>query len=71
MNLTQFIDQRRPQWQELQALLEQVEGSGLRSLGPEGAVLVRPDGFIAWRRQAAPPAPERELAAALDSLLGG
>ena len=38
MNLTQFIDQRRPQWQELQALLEQVEGSGLRSLGPDGAV---------------------------------
>ncbi len=38
MKLTQFIDQRRPQWQELQTLLEQVEGSGLKSLGPERAV---------------------------------
>ncbi|HYV36974.1 MAG TPA: stage II sporulation protein M [Gemmataceae bacterium] len=38
MNLTQFIDQRRPQWRELQQLLETVEGSGLRTLDPDQAV---------------------------------
>jgi uncharacterized membrane protein SpoIIM required for sporulation len=38
MNLTQFVDQRRPQWQTLQRLLERVEGSGLRALDPDEAV---------------------------------
>ena len=38
MNLTQFIEQRRPQWQSLQRLLEQVEGSGLPALSGEQAV---------------------------------
>src|ERR1700676_1195611 len=38
VNLTQFIDQRRPQWQSLQRLLEQVEGSGLPALSGEQAV---------------------------------
>ena len=38
MNLTQFINERRPQWATLQTLLERVEGSGLRSLNPGEAV---------------------------------
>ena len=38
MNLTQFIDHRRTQWQELQRLLERVEGSGLPALDPDQAV---------------------------------
>src|SRR5271163_2715716 len=38
MNLTQFLEQRRPQWQMLQGFLERVEGSGLRALGPNEAV---------------------------------
>ena len=38
MDLTHFLDQRRPQWQELQRLLETVEGSGLRALDPDQAV---------------------------------
>ena len=37
----------------------------LYGTGPEGAVLVRPDGFVAWRASAAHPAPETELARAL------
>ncbi len=48
MNLTQFIDQRRPQWRCLQQLLEKVEGSGLSSLNPEQAVQ-----FAALYRRAA------------------
>ena len=48
LNLTQFIDQRRPQWRSLQLLLEKVEGSGLRSLSPEQAVQ-----FAALYRRAA------------------
>jgi uncharacterized membrane protein SpoIIM required for sporulation len=38
MNLAAFIETRRPQWKELEALLEQVEGSGLRSLDDAQAV---------------------------------
>ena len=37
----------------------------LYGTGPEGAVLVRPDGFVAWRASATHPAPETELAGAL------
>ncbi|MEU6173143.1 FAD-dependent monooxygenase [Streptantibioticus parmotrematis] len=36
---------------------------------PEGAVLVRPDGFIAWRSSGAVPDPERELTEVLRTLL--
>jgi uncharacterized membrane protein SpoIIM required for sporulation len=36
--LDTFLAQRRPDWQKLQALLEQVEGSGLRSLDDAQAV---------------------------------
>jgi uncharacterized membrane protein SpoIIM required for sporulation len=38
VNLTQFIEQRRPQWHALERLLEQVEGSGLPALDGEQAV---------------------------------
>ena len=38
--------------------------------GPEGAVLVRPDGFIAWRASASGDDPEGELSGALGAALG-
>jgi uncharacterized membrane protein SpoIIM required for sporulation len=38
MNLTQFVEQRRPQWQQLQGFLERIEGGGLRALEPDEAV---------------------------------
>jgi 2-polyprenyl-6-methoxyphenol hydroxylase-like FAD-dependent oxidoreductase len=38
--------------------------------GAEGAVLVRPDGFVAWRASAPHPDPEDELARALGAALG-
>ena len=36
---------------------------------PEGAVLVRPDGFVAWRTPGASPSPEAELRRAVGSVL--
>jgi aklavinone 12-hydroxylase len=39
-------------------------------IGAEGAVLVRPDGFVAWRASADPEDPEAELTAALGAALG-
>ena len=38
-------------------------------MGPRGAVLVRPDGHVAWRMPYIPPDPARELAGALDTVL--
>ena len=38
--------------------------------GAEGAVLVRPDGFVAWRASASGPDPEDELTRALGAALG-
>ena len=38
-------------------------------VGPDGAVLVRPDGFITWRCPAAPADPEAALASALSAAL--
>src|SRR4051812_17448916 len=38
MNLTTFLEQRRPEWKALEALLEHVEGSGLRALTDQQAV---------------------------------
>src|SRR5260370_28002239 len=38
MNLTTFIEQRRPEWKALEALLEHIEGSGLGTLGDMQAV---------------------------------
>jgi putative polyketide hydroxylase len=38
-------------------------------IGAEGAVLVRPDGFVAWRATAAHPDAESELAGVLGAAL--
>jgi uncharacterized membrane protein SpoIIM required for sporulation len=38
MDLAQFIQQRRPQWQQLEAILKRVEGSGLSCLDDAQAV---------------------------------
>src|SRR4051812_8144740 len=38
MNLTTFLEQRRPEWKALEALLEHVEGSGLAALDDDQAV---------------------------------
>jgi hypothetical protein len=38
-------------------------------MGPRGAVLVRPDGHVAWRIPYIPENPARELAAALQTVL--
>jgi len=38
--------------------------------GPAGAVLVRPDGFVAWRATAPHADPQGELAGALEAALG-
>jgi len=38
-------------------------------IGPDGAALVRPDGFVAWRASATDPDPETELVGALSAAL--
>jgi uncharacterized membrane protein SpoIIM required for sporulation len=38
MDLKTFLDQRRPEWRELEGLLEHVEGSGLAALSDQQAV---------------------------------
>jgi hypothetical protein len=38
-------------------------------IGPRGAVLVRPDGHVAWRMPYIPSDPARELAGALNKVL--
>src|SRR5438105_10620862 len=38
MDLTTFLQQRRPEWRQLEALLQRVEGSGMRSLDEEQAI---------------------------------
>jgi 2-polyprenyl-6-methoxyphenol hydroxylase-like FAD-dependent oxidoreductase len=42
----------------------------LYGIGPEGAALVRPDGFVAWRASSADAGGEQALADALGSILG-
>jgi hypothetical protein len=42
----------------------------LYGVGAEGAALVRPDGFVAWRASATSPDPRNELSHALASALG-
>ncbi|MGW2425647.1 FAD-dependent oxidoreductase [Streptomyces sp. NPDC001709] len=42
------------------------ESAAVHGISPEGAVLVRPDGFVAWRCTGARPCPDRELADTLD-----
>ncbi|HEY2228501.1 MAG TPA: FAD-dependent monooxygenase [Xanthobacteraceae bacterium] len=39
-------------------------------LSTEGAVLLRPDGFVAWRADTLPPSPESKLVQVLSSILG-
>jgi 2,4-dichlorophenol 6-monooxygenase len=41
-----------------------------REVEESGAVLVRPDGMVAWRKDALPDDPTAELAAAMGQLLG-
>ncbi|MFJ6619420.1 FAD-dependent oxidoreductase [Kitasatospora sp. NPDC091335] len=43
--------------------------AALHGVGPEGAVLVRPDGFVAWRSPGPPQDAEAELTTALRTLL--
>src|SRR5215831_18718453 len=38
MDLATFLNERRPEWRQLEGLLEQVEGSGLGSLDDDQAV---------------------------------
>ena len=42
----------------------------LRQIGTDGAILVRPDRFVAWRSIGSSPDPDAQLAAALARLLG-
>ncbi len=42
----------------------------LYGIEPDGAVLVRPDGFVAWRARSAPGDQDRVLRDALDAALG-
>ena len=46
------------------------ELEALFGTGAEGAALVRPDGFVAWRTSASHESPEGELASALSAALG-
>jgi hypothetical protein len=45
------------------------EGAAAHGIGANGALLVRPDGFVAWRTEVAAENPERELEQALSRLL--
>ena len=45
------------------------EGAAAHGIGTEGALLVRPDGFVAWRTEAAAEDPERRLEHVLSRLL--
>jgi putative polyketide hydroxylase len=46
------------------------EGAAAHGIGTDGALLVRPDGFVAWRIEAVGADSERELEQALSRLLG-
>ncbi|OBH48982.1 FAD-dependent monooxygenase [Mycobacterium mantenii] len=47
------------------------EWAAVTGLGPQGALLVRPDDFVGWRCDALPADPEAELRQALSAILGG
>lgn len=51
--------------------LAPVEAAGGHGIGETGAVLVRPDGFVAWRAATMPADRAAELAGSLASMLGG
>jgi hypothetical protein len=46
------------------------EWAAITQLGPEGALLVRPDDFVGWRADELPNDPEAELRQALSQILG-
>src|SRR5206468_2783241 len=46
-----------------------VEGAVAHGIGTDGALLVRPDGFVAWRAEVAAKDSERKLEQALSRLL--
>jgi 2-polyprenyl-6-methoxyphenol hydroxylase-like FAD-dependent oxidoreductase len=50
--------------------LDNVHSKDGLHMGPKGAVLVRPDGHVAWRIPYAPPDPEHALGTALSTLFG-
>lgn len=45
------------------------EGAVAHGIDPDGALLIRPDGFVAWRASAADENPEHSLERALSRLL--
>ncbi len=45
-------------------------GDAIPGLAPEGALLVRPDDFVAWRADALPGDPETQLRQVLSAILG-
>ncbi|OBH71580.1 FAD-binding protein [Mycobacterium mantenii] len=47
------------------------EWAAVTGLGPQGALLVRPDDFVGWRCDALPGDPEGELRQVLSAILGG
>jgi putative polyketide hydroxylase len=49
--------------------LEAAGGAAAHGIGPDGALLVRPDGFVAWRAAALVEQPERVLDEVLARLL--
>jgi putative polyketide hydroxylase len=52
--------------------IRDIEGrwAQLTGLSPDEALLVRPDGFVAWRTGAFPPSPESRLSEVLSQILG-
>ncbi len=55
---------------EVHALRTDGRYEALYGIEPDGAALIRPDGFVAWRVRAAPPDPVQALRAALATALG-
>ena len=55
---------------KVHALPDGAGGEDLYGIEPDGAVLVRPDGFVVWRTRSAPPDPASVLRGALTTALG-
>lgn len=55
---------------ELSPAASDVGWAEIHGVGPDGAVLVRPDGFVAWRSEEASEDPEGELRRVLKAVLG-
>ena len=53
---------------ELRAPQTVADGAGAHGIAPAGALLVRPDGFVAWRSTARPPTPPPSWNAASSDL---